>query len=114
MGHIMHIQIFGKVGPTNGIGDYAESTGRNHHRHDGKPIKPIREVHGICRTNNDDDREGNEKNAQIYQRILENRQGQLVGQLSRMIGGGPIASDARDHDANQNPHLAGHARAALL
>ena len=45
----MQLQVIGENRVADKIDDDAEARRRDHHRHDGKPVKTIRDVDGIAR-----------------------------------------------------------------
>ncbi len=73
-GDVVHVEILGKVDAAHGIGDDAERGGCDHHRHDGKPIEAIGQIHGIGRADDDDHGKGQEEQAEVQERVLEKRQ----------------------------------------
>ena len=110
----MHVQIFGDVHAANGIGNDTQRTSRNHHRHDRQTVQTIRQVHRVGRAHNDDHREGHKEVPEVQQSVLEDREGQLVGQRIGVILRRPKASHSRDQEAQKQPNLTGNARCVLL
>ena len=99
--HVMHIEIFGEVDPSHRIGDDAQGSGGDHHRHDRQPIQPVGQVHRIGRTHDHDDRKRHEEIAKVDQRVLEDRQRQLVLQGLGVILRGPECGNRGDGKPQQ-------------
>ncbi len=89
-GDEMDAEVFGEVDVADDIGDHAQRAAGDHHRHDGKAVQPVGQVHRIGGADDHDHAEGHEEQAEVQQRVLEERQGQLVGQ--RLAGGSAAAA----------------------
>ncbi len=92
----MQPEIFREVRVTDEIGDDPEGRRRDHHRHDGKPVQPVGQVHRVRRADDHDHREGDEEEPQIDKDILEDRQGKLIAEIGGMDIGRSRPSDGRD------------------
>ena len=112
--HVMHIEIFGEIDPSHGIGNDAERARRDHRGHDRQPVKPVGEVHRIGRADDDEHRERQEHIAHVPQNVLEHRQGEAELQLFRVQHRGPIRGDEGDEEAQQEADLTRHAVHGLL
>ncbi len=53
------------------IRDHAEARGSDHHRHDGKTVEAVGEVHRVARADHDEGAEDHEEPAEVDHEILE-------------------------------------------
>ncbi len=70
-GHVVDLQIIGEHRVAGQIRDHAEARGGDHHRHDGKPIETVGEVHRVAGADDDEDREQHVEPAEIDHQLLE-------------------------------------------
>ncbi len=110
----MHVQILGKVDPAYGIGDHAQSTRRDHHRHDRQPVQPVGQVHRIGRAHDHDHRKRDEDKTKVDQRVLEHRQGQLVRQGIGVEISGCNTCHSGNHKAQSHANLPRNALGIIL
>ena len=69
--HKMHLQIFRKDSVAHEIHDHPVARRRNHHRHDGQAIQPIRYIHRVACPHDDEHADKYEETAKWNEHILE-------------------------------------------
>src|ERR1700677_654682 len=75
-GDIVNLQIIGEYRVAGEVCDHAEARGRDHHRHDGKPVEAVGQIYRVAGADDNERREQDEEPAEINYQLLEERKHQ--------------------------------------